>query len=182
MRTRIGFLVIALFVSLVPAAEAQSASVPTFDAANPRSSFAAMAEYLSTGSGQWRSPNPNHDATQARSAPAFGLWFAWDVERRTLELSIVVHYADSTVLSSKGQWVWHPTKHELKYQMIGRNGSLTEGVTELTEPSTFTTTATFHGPNGRTVNDSVHRNETFVQGEDGSWQSQGVYQWTRSPG
>ena len=185
--TSLGSIVL-LVCSVVPA-EAQTPVVPTFDPEDPRTSFTAMAEYLSAAGGQWRSPNPNYDASRPASPPAFGLWFVWVAERRVLELSIVVHHADSsTTLSSKGQWVWHPGESRLTYLMIGRNGSVTEGTTAFTEPSTFTTVATFFRPNGRSsetrdenvlVSGSIHRNETFEPDQDGTWQSRGVYEWRR---
>lgn len=177
----------ALFLCVSQPVAAQT--VPTFDPSQPRSSFQAMAEYLAADGGQWRAPNPNHDPARPNSPPAFGLWFDWVAQQRKLELRIVVHAADSTFLSSSGDFVWHPAEQRISYRMVGRNGSLTEGTTDFTDASTFRTVATFHRPNGRStvhrdenllVSPSVHRNETFQQDSTGAWVSGGVYEWTRT--
>lgn len=177
-----------LSMSPVPGLEAQ---VPSLDGDDPQAAFHLMAEYLSRDGGRWRGANPNHDASNGRSPAEFGLWFRSVLEGHVLELSIVLHYADSVVVSSAGSWVWHPGAGELRYQMVGRNGSLTEGTTEFPDPRTFTTLATLLLPDGRTsehrddnvlVDGNLHRNETFQRDPSGDWVSRGIYDWHRESG
>lgn len=170
------------------AATQAQVEVPRFDAAQPEAAFRAMAQYLSAEGGRWRADNPNYDEGNERSPPAFGLWFEWDSELEVLSLEIVVYFSDRTLVSSSGQWLWHPGNEQLDYTTKNRNGSLSRGTTDFSEPSTFTTTATLYGRSGkssvhrdvnRLVGPSVHHNETFAAQPDGSWQSQGIYEWRR---
>ena len=179
----------AVWVSCLNATIEAQAQIPSFDSDDPQAAFSAMAEYLSRDGGRWRAANPNHDGSRAESPPEFGLWFDWVLEQRTLELRIVLHYSDSSVVSSGGYWVWHPGEEELSYVMIGRNGSLTEGTTDFPNATTFTTVATLYRPGGTAsvhrddnvlVIETVHRNETFRRDEAGVWVSQGVYEWYRT--
>ena len=186
MRTVVLRASVWLFASMSSPLVAQ---VPSFDPDDGNASFEAMAEYLARDGGRWRSDNPNYDPNRVNSPPAFGLWFTRALNGRVLDLRIVVHYADSTVVSSEGQWAWHPGESRLTYRMVGRNGSLTEGTTDFERPSTFTTVTTAYSRRGNAsvhrddnvlVDDSLHRNETFRRNTDGSWTSEGVYEWRRS--
>lgn len=148
-----------------------------------------MAEYLSADGGQWRASNPNRDPARGNAPPAFGLWFEWLPQHLRLELRIVVHFSDTTRISSTGQFAWHPRDQSVRYGMSGRNGSFTEGTTSFLNSSTFQTFATYHTRNGTAtshrddnwiVDDSTHRNETLQLDSAGTWQSRGVYTWRRT--
>jgi hypothetical protein len=179
-----------LIVGPVVCVEARPASgqVPTFDPSDARASFAAMAEYLARDGGRWRSANPSHDGS-ASSPREFGLWFARRLEGSVLEIQIVSYFPDRTVVSSHGQWTWHPGLRELRYITTHRGGGVTEGTTTFPDSVTFQTTAIRFGRAGRSsevrddnvlVSENVHRNETFAR--DGErWLSGGVYEWRRDP-
>lgn len=176
----------ALAALLLATTHATGLQLPRFEARDPEASFAAMAEYLARDGGRWRASNPNHDPDRG-TPPEFGLWFERHLDGRVLQLRIVVHYADRTVVSSHGQWSWHPGRGELHYLMTDRGGGVTEGVTTFPEPAMFRTEATRYGPDGLTaehrddnllVSDSLHRNETFAV-KDGFATSGGVYEWRR---
>lgn len=186
LSNRMVFGAVLLMCFLTPPLAAQA--LPTFNPADSRASFQAMSEYLSADGGQWRGANPNHDPERDKSPPAFGLWFDWVHEEQILELRIVVHFEESTLISSSGHFVWHPGERRVAYRMVGRNGSLTEGTTDFTDSSTFRTIATFFRPDGQSdvhrdlnmlVSHSVHSNETFARDSTGAWQSGGVYEWHR---
>ena len=189
MRTSAVLLLAALAVFASLPSQAQVA-VPQFDEAQPEQSFREMARYLSADGGRWRADNPNYDEDNERSPPAFGLWFEWDSGIEVLSIEIVVYFPDRTVVSSSGGWLWHPGTEALDNTTKNRNGSLSRGTTEFSEPSTFTTVATLYGRSGkasvhrdvnRLTSASVHHNETFVALPDGSWHSRGVFEWHREP-
>ena len=189
MRSPAALLLAALVVFSSLPGQAQVA-VPEFDEAQSEQSFRDLAGYLSAEGGRWRAENPNYDEGNERSPPAFGLWFEWDSRLEVLSLEIVVHFPDRTVVSSSGGWLWHPGTNALDYTTKNRNGTLSRGTTEFSEPSIFTTVATLYGRSGkssvhrdvnRLVSPSVHHNETFVALPDGSWHRRGVYEWHREP-
>lgn len=163
-----------------------SAQLPDFDPSDPVASFDAMGEYLTRDGGRWVAANPNYDGTES-SPSAFGLWFERDVNGLFLELRIVIHFADRTVVSSRGHWAWHPVRHELTHVMVDRGGGVSEAVTTFADTRTFVTLATRAGADGNTehrdenviVSPDLHRNETFRRNGD-EWVSGGVYEWRRS--
>lgn len=166
-----------------------SSQVPVLDTSDAQAAFMAMGEYLARDGGRWRAPNPNADGS-ANTPPAFGLWFSRHLDGRVLELEIVIHFADRTVVSSHGQWTWHPGRGEVTYVMTDRRGGLTEGTTTFPDPATFRTIATHFGRRGNTaeqrddnvlVSEDLHRNETFQRDGD-RWVSGGVYEWRRQGG
>ncbi len=178
----------AIAATLVLAMDPVSAAaqVAPFDTTDGQASFLTMSEYLTRDGGKWRAPNPQHDGS-ARSPEAFELWFDSHFSGRILQIQIVVQYADRTVVSSHGQWMWHPGAGELRYLVAHRGGAVTEGVTTFPNATTFVTLATRTGRNGVVreqrddnvmVSPSLHRNETFRM-EAGGWTSGGVFEWSR---
>lgn len=179
--------VLSLPMLLAPPAAA-SQEVPTLDASTPREAFHQMAEYLAGHGGKWRGENPNHDATNDRSPSHFGLWFEEVANGHGLELTIVAHFDDTTVVSSRGYWAWHPGREELLHWAVGRNGYYAEGVTDFPAEDTFRSTMRQFLPNGGTaphrdsnvlVDEDTHTNVSYSQDEEGAWVAGTEWVWQR---
>jgi hypothetical protein len=167
---------------------------PAFGQSEERSdkgAFQKMASYLSSGTGRWRAPNENHDATNAASPEALGLWFERTLDGHLLELTIVGYYGgEPRITGIRAYWFWHPGRRQTIYQEISRSGLVRTGTAAFTNDSTFFTTTeavtaagrrSQHRGENMMLSDRVHRTTAYILSPEGDWVEQRSLTWTLKP-
>jgi hypothetical protein len=150
-------------------------------------SFKKMAEYLATGTGQWRAPAPARNG----GPDAYGLWFEHTTRGRLLELTIVLYFGDKIRPGIKGYWFWHPGRGKIVYHEISPNGGVRIGTSHFTRADTFITlTDAFRLDGGKTatnrgenifLGENKHATTSFARDAAGKWVKQLSLTWVREP-
>jgi len=143
------------------------------DFRSSKADFLKMANYLSAGSGKWRTPNPSHDPTNSSSHQALGLWFELKLNQNLLKLSIVAYRGDTAHIASQSMWIWHPGEQRMRYYDTNLRGYFMEGETYFISDDVFVTRSFNYMPDG-----SIHfaRGENKIISEDQHFTRSNVYE------
>ena len=153
-----------------------------------KDNFLRMSQYMSNGTGQWVTQNPDYDPENPQSAESFGLWFEFLHKKNALKLIHVVHRGDTAHVTAESFWVWHPTKQQIHYHSINIRGTVLEGEVFFPEKNTFVTHTEDHQSNGKItitrdrnimVSDDVHKTIS-ANFKDGKWVDNQGFTWKRS--
>lgn len=153
-----------------------------------KSDFLRIANYLSSGSGNWITPNPNFKANNKRSPKEFELRFTLDLKGNLLHIVHYTHWSNQSKVTSESYWFWHPGEQEIKYYSIDLDGDFTDGKTLAMDDETFGTFVYRYNTNGnielrRDINIIKSENEHTVQSSvlrDGRWQVVADYNLRKS--
>lgn len=162
--------------------------LPAQNNSSTKEDFLKMAQYLSTGSGKWITPNPKYNSEKPFSAKAFGLWFTLKLNKNLLLLTHVVYRRDTAHVTGESYWLWHPGEHRIKYYSLNFRGGFTDGETYFQSDNTFTTTDFRYTPNGHI---EINKDENVIMSElehrttssvfkKGQWEVIGEYLFKRS--
>lgn len=143
--------------------------------------------------GEWRTPNPNHEA--GSSAPTeFILRYRWGPYEQHMVGELLGHFAHAGGSQERLFWtlyaIHNPVTDEVQVSQIGANGALAEGRIETSDDGKHIIEQTLYGPDGSTK--ELRHEETFAEdrksytsyvferNENGEWVKVRDWIWTRS--
>ena len=148
------------------------------------------------GSGDWRTPNPDHDAADGNDGVVeYSVTWAWDEFRQSMRGELVGLHPDGSRTTFWDLYAFYnPVTRDVLYLQIGRNGAYIEGRSPVREqPLEFGETeslvTTMFQPDGSRITtrhdnvfheDGTHSADVY-QLEDGKWRLVRTWHWTLAP-
>lgn len=180
------FRLILIFLGLLIAAGSAVAQTP----------MEAHLGWRLEGSGQWRTPNPDHDPTDPNSPIEFGLNFAWGPHRQHVTGELVGLTQDGRSARYQTLYVFlDPMTDTIITQQVAWDGTFGEGrrpapSEALGVGGSETVDIVFRRVDGsaqvvRHVNTLTapdqEASRVFERGDDGHWELQREWIWTLLP-
>lgn len=151
-------------------------------------SFDPHVDFLLTGSGQWRAPNPDYkpggDVEQF-----YGMNYRWGPHRRYVIGEIVSIYSDGRTEKDWSLYITHnPVTGKTYIEQTGARGVYFRGEFEMIDKNRHAQQGLIYLPNGtvKSVRDQVtitgdrtYKAEVFERDTDGSWKQARKWTWTR---
>lgn len=152
-----------------------------------------MQQWLQ-GSGQWRSPNPNYDASGSAGSGfrEYGINWSWEPERKYMSGEITGVKPDGTQARFWTLFAFYnPVTRQVLFQQIGRDGTLITGEDPVrTEPLRYGETERFetieYSTNGQIKltrhdnvfqDDGTHTSMVYERDESGAWALIAQWKW-----
>jgi len=179
-------VVATIEVKLVEASDANSDENP-----HP---LAAHLAFKLRGSGEWRTPNPDHEPADPNSPALFGVNLEWAPERQHVRGEVVGLTDDGRSARYQTFYVvFNPETEMVLVQQIGWDGAYaygeqglrtTELVADEVDVLDMRIVSANRPPHVLRHRDTVldpdrYRSEVLVQNEDGGWESQRQWTWQR---
>lgn len=169
--------------------------VPGADAGGASGEYAPgavdeFANYLVSGSGQWRAPNPDHVQGSGNES-AYGMNFYWGLRKQFVTGEIVSVAEDGALTKDWSMYVVHnPVTGKANLYQTGSSGVFFQGELRSSAAGRHTQTGLIYLPNGtaksvrdevRVVDEDIHVSEVFERDAEGGWIKVREWEWTQVP-